>query len=133
MTLKKIRILIIDDSYSFRVGMRALLQIQPDMEVVGESDSGKSVTKIVEDLHPDLILLDAQMPGMNGIEVTQVLKEFNPKIKVILMTMFSDYRPTAIAAGADSFLTKGIPPEHVLALIRGLVLTRNIERNESDP
>ena len=120
---KKIRILVVDDSHSFRMGMRALLEIQPDMEVVGETHSGHKVMELVEVFHPDLILLDAQMPGMTGIEVTRAVKHRWPEVKIILMTMFADYRPTAIEAGADTFLTKGIPPEHVLALIRGIVQT----------
>ncbi len=130
---KKIRILIIDDSHSFRLGMRALLDIQPDMQVVGEGSSGDQVLGLVQAQHPDLVLLDAQMPGLTGIEVTRALKNCCPQVKVILMTMFADYRPSAIAAGADTFLTKGIPPEHVLALIRGIAHARDPERNESDP
>jgi NarL family two-component system response regulator LiaR len=117
---KKIRILIVDDSHSFRMGMRALLEIQPDMEVAGEAESGHKVVELIDELHPDLILLDAQMPGMSGIEVTQIVKSRRPQVKIMLMTMFSDYRPSAIEAGADSFLTKGIPPAHVLSLIRGI-------------
>jgi CheY-like chemotaxis protein len=77
--------------------------------------------ELVEELQPDLVLLDAQMPDMTGIEVTQKIKNRWPKVKVILMTMYSDFRLKAIEAGADSFLTKGIPPEHVLSLIRGIV------------
>jgi DNA-binding NarL/FixJ family response regulator len=130
---EKIRILIIDDSHSFRLGMKALLEIQPDMQVVGEASSGDEVMNLVQAQQPDLILLDAQMPGLNGIDVTRSLKNYYPKIKVILMTMFADYRPSAIAAGADSFLTKGIPPEHVLALIRGIASAVEPERMESDP
>lgn len=130
---EKIRIMVIDDSYSFRLGLKALLDIQADMQVVGEASSGDQVLDLVEAHQPELILLDAQMPGLDGIEVTRVLKDCYPGIKVILMTMFADYRPSAIAAGADTFLTKGIPPEHILALIRGIARARNPERIESDP
>jgi DNA-binding NarL/FixJ family response regulator len=129
----KIRILIVDDSHSFRMGMRALLEIQPDMEVAGEVHSGHKVMELIEELHPDLILLDAQMPGMNGIEVTRMVKDRWSQMKVILMTMYADYRSTAIEAGADAFLTKGIPPEHVLELIRGIAQAKSPERMESDP
>jgi YesN/AraC family two-component response regulator len=118
---KKIRILIVDDSLSFRMGMRALLEIQPDMQEIGMAPNGHKAMELVEELQPDLVLLDAQMPDMTGIEVTQKIKNRWPKVKVILMTMYSDFRLKAIEAGADSFLTKGIPPEHVLSLIRGIV------------
>jgi DNA-binding NarL/FixJ family response regulator len=118
---KKIRILIVDDSLSFRMGMRALLEIQPDMQEVGMAPSGHKAIELVEELQPDLVLLDAQMPDLTGIEVTQKIKSRWPKVKVILMTMYSDYRSKAIEAGADTFITKGIPPEHILSLIRGIM------------
>jgi YesN/AraC family two-component response regulator len=118
---KKIRILIVDDSLSFRMGMRALLEIQPDMQEIGMAPNGHKAMELVEELQPDLVLLDAQMPDMTGIEVTQKIKSRWPKVKVILMTMYSDFRSKAIESGADTFLTKGIPPEHVLSLIRGIV------------
>jgi DNA-binding NarL/FixJ family response regulator len=118
---KKSRILIVDDSHSFRKGMRALLEIQPDMKVVGEAPSGHKAMELVEDLQPDLVLLDAQMPGLTGVEVAQRIKSQCPQIKVVLLTMYADYRSKAIEAGADAFITKGIPPEHTLSLIRGIV------------
>jgi YesN/AraC family two-component response regulator len=117
---KKIRILIVDDSISFRMGMRALLEIQPDMQEVGMAPNGRKAIEMVDELQPDLVLLDAQMPDMTGIEVTRMIKSRWPKVKVILMTMYSDFRSKAIEAGADTFLTKGIPPEHVLSLMRGI-------------
>ena len=116
----KIRILIVDDSLSFRMGMRALLEIQPDMQEVGFAPSGNKALELVKELQPDLVLLDAQMPDLTGIEVTQKIKSQWPKVKVLLLTMFSDYRSKAIEAGADAFVTKGIPPEHMLSLIRGI-------------
>ncbi len=117
---KKIRILIVDDSLSFRMGMRALLEIQPDMQEIGMAPNGHKAVELIEELQPDLVLLDAQMTDMTGIEVTQKIKSRWPNVKVILMTMYADYRSKAIEAGADAFLTKGIPPEHILSLIRGI-------------
>lgn len=117
---KKTRLLIVDDSHSFRKGMRALLEIQPDMQVVGEAPSGHKAMELVDELQPDLVLLDAQMPGMTGVEVTQQIKSRWPQTKVILMTMYTDYRSKAIEVGADAFVTKGIPPEHILSVIRGI-------------
>jgi len=114
------RILIVDDSHSFRKGLRALLEIQPEMEVVGEAPNGHVAMKMIEKLQPDLVLLDAQMPGMTGVEVTKQIKSRWPETKVILMTMYTDYRSKAIEAGADAFVTKGIPPEHILSVIRGI-------------
>jgi DNA-binding NarL/FixJ family response regulator len=120
---KKCRILIVDDSPSFRKGMRALLEIQPDMEVAGEASNGDKAMELVEVLKPDLVLLDAQMPGMTGVDVTQEIKRRWPQVKIILMTMYADYRSKTIEAGVDAFLTKGIPPEHLLSLVRGILQT----------
>lgn len=116
----KIRILIVDDSLSFRMGMRALLEIQPDMQEVGFAPSGTKALELVKELQPDLVLLDAQMPDLTGIEVAQKIKSHWPKVKILLLTMFSDFRNKAIEAGVDAFVTKGIPPEHMLTLIRGI-------------
>jgi CheY-like chemotaxis protein len=118
---KKTRILIVDDNSSFRKGMRALLDIQPDMEVVGEAPSGHAAMELVVEICPDLVLLDAQMPGMTGVAVTRRIKRLQPQTKIILLTMYSDYRSKAIEAGADAFITKGLPPEHMLSVIRGII------------
>jgi DNA-binding NarL/FixJ family response regulator len=120
---KKIRILIVDDSHSFRKGAQALLDIQPDLEVVGTASNGHTAMEQIGQLQPDLILLDAQMPGMTGVEVTREIKNNWPRIKVVLMTMYADYRSKGIGAGADAFVTKGLPPEHILSVIRGIVQT----------
>jgi len=120
---KKSRILIVDDSHSFRKGMRALLEIQPDMQVAGEAPGGPEALELAGELQPDLILLDAQMPGMTGVEVTREIKNRWPQMKIILMTMYADYRSKTIEAGVDAFVTKGIPPEHILSLIRGILHT----------
>ena len=117
---EKSRLLIVDDSASFRKGMRALLDIQPDMQVVGEAPNGGKALESVETTSPNLVLLDAQMPGMTGVEVTRQIKSRWPQVKVILMTMYPDYRSKSIEAGADAFMTKGIPPEQLLAIIRGI-------------
>jgi DNA-binding NarL/FixJ family response regulator len=122
------RILIVDDSSSFRRGMRALLEIQPDIQVVGEAPDGSKALEWIEELQPSLVLLDAQMPGMTGVEVAQQIKNRWPKTKVILMTMYPDYRSKAIEAGADAFMTKGLPPEQLLAIIRGISQDKEISQ-----
>jgi DNA-binding NarL/FixJ family response regulator len=116
----KIRILVVDDNSSFRMAMRALLEIQPDMQEIGSAPDGYKALELIEGLRPDLVLLDAQMPGMTGIEVAQMVKSRWPDVKTILMTMYAGYRSKAIEAGVEAFLTKGIPPEHMLSLIRGI-------------
>jgi DNA-binding NarL/FixJ family response regulator len=117
---QKPRILIVDDNPSFRKGMQALLEIQPDMEVAGMAPNGHRAMELADELQPDIVLLDAQMPGMDGVEVTRKIKSQWPNMKIILMTMYADFRIKAIEAGADAFLTKGLPPENTLSVIRGI-------------
>ena len=124
----KIRILIVDDSLSFRKGIRALLSIQSDMEVIGEASDGSIAMEMISRLKPELVLLDECMPGMSGSEVTRQLKDLWPHIKVILLTMYSDRESLAIEAGVDAFLIKGIPPEHILAMIREIIEKISKER-----
>lgn len=117
----KTRILIVDDSPSFRKGIRALLSIQSDMEVIGEASDGSIAMEMVPRLKPELVLLDECMPGMSGIEVTRQLKDLWPHIKVILLTMYPDRKSLANEGGVDAFLIKGISSEHILAIIREIV------------
>jgi DNA-binding NarL/FixJ family response regulator len=114
------RILIVDDNQSFRKGMQALLEIQPDMSVCGTAQDGRQALELIDQVLPDLVLLDAQMPGLSGVEVAHQIKGRWPGTRVILMTMYPDYRSKAMEAGADAFLIKGIPPEDILAVIRGI-------------
>jgi DNA-binding NarL/FixJ family response regulator len=118
---EKIRILLVDDSHSFRKGMRALLEIQPDMNVVGEASDGPAGLELIGQFQPDLVLLDAQMPGMDGFEVSRIIKTQWPQTKVILMSMSPDYRTNAAPARVDAFLAKGISPEQLLSQIRETV------------
>ena len=126
--INKIRILIVDDSLSFRKGIRALLSIQSDMEVIGDASDGSTAMEMIPGLNPELVLLDECMPGMSGSEVTRQLKNLWPHIKVILLTMYSDRESLAIEAGVDAFLIKGIPPEHILAMIREIIEKISKER-----
>jgi DNA-binding NarL/FixJ family response regulator len=123
---QKIRILIVDDNLSFCRGMQALIKIQPDMQEIGIATRGRKAVEMVETLKPDLVLLDGQMPDLDGITVARKIKSRWPKVKVLLLTMYANYRTKSINAGADAFMTKGLPPEHILALIRGMMINKNI-------
>ena len=128
------RILIVDDSPSFRKGIKALLEIQPDMQVAGVAPDGQEALDLISTLSPDLVLLDAQMPGKTGIEVAPEMKSLCPETKIIMMTLYPDYRSRAVEAGVDAFLTKGIPPEHLLTVIRGVMAkSSNREEDPQDP
>jgi DNA-binding NarL/FixJ family response regulator len=117
-----IRILIADDHAIVREGLRAVLGSEPDMEVVGEAITGKEVVERAAELRPDLILMDIQMPELNGIEATRRILGVNPSIGVVVLTMFADDDSvfSAMRAGARGYVLKGAPPSEILKVLRAV-------------
>jgi DNA-binding NarL/FixJ family response regulator len=117
---QRIRVLIADDQRPARQGLKALLTHYPQVEIVGEATNGQEATRLVGVCQPDVVLMDMQMPVMDGLEATQCIKRTWPKVKVIALTMYSKYKTEAFAAGVDSFLIKGFPTETLLDAILNL-------------
>ncbi len=106
MTL--IRVLIADDHPVFRFGLRALLASELDTEVVGEATTGEEVIELAAVLEPDVILMDLNMPGPNGIEATRRIIQQHPQIGILVVTMFDDDSVfDAMRAGARGYILKG--------------------------
>ena len=112
------KVLITDDRVTSRKGLRALLLTQPDIQVVGEVNNGKKAIKFVEENKPDVVIMDAFMPVMNGLDATKIIKERWKNIRVVILTLHDDIREEAIAAGADAFLVKGCSPDELIQEIR---------------
>jgi DNA-binding NarL/FixJ family response regulator len=108
---RQIRVLIADDQGPTRQGLRALLTLCPQVEVVGEAVDGREAVNMVAKRQPDVVLMDMQMPVMDGLEATKCIKEQWPAVRVIALTMYPRYRVEAVAAGVDAFLLKGSPTE----------------------
>ena len=102
-----VRVLIADDKRSARQGLKALLARIPEIEVVGEAVNGQEAVDLTAVHQPDVVLMDVQMPMMDGLEATQRIKSQWPKVKIIILTLHSQCRQQALAAGADAFLLKG--------------------------
>ncbi len=113
------RVLIADDRPRSRQGLRALLATQPGIEVIGEAGDGHGILELVETTNPDVVVMDAKMPTMDGLAATRTIKERWPEIRVIVLTMYSTHRAEAMAAGADRFLVKGCSAERLLEAILG--------------
>ena len=121
MAEQPIRILIADDHPVFRFGLRALLEAQADMVVVGEAESGETAVNLTQSLQPDVVLMDINMPGINGIEATRQIAEVLPETAVLIITMFDDDTVfTAMRAGARGYLLKGAQGDETLRAIRAV-------------
>jgi DNA-binding NarL/FixJ family response regulator len=118
-----IRVLIADDHPLFRDGLRALLSSIPQTEVVGEAANGQQVLDQAAALQPDVILMDVQMPDLNGIEAMRRILDSNPNIRVIVLTMFEDDTLVfaAMRAGARGYILKGADQTEILRAIGAAV------------
>ena len=119
---RTIRVLLADDHAVFREGLRAVLGSEPDMEIVGEAATGKEVVERAAELGPDVILMDIQMPGINGIEATRRIRSARPDIGVVVLTMFEDDDSvfSAMRAGARGYVLKGADPSEILKVVRAV-------------
>jgi len=111
------RVLIADDRPQSRNGLKALLATWPEVEVVGEATNGQEAVRLMEECRPDVVLMDAMMPVMDGLEATGHIKDRCPEVKVIVLTIHAPCRDDALAAGADAFLIKGCPAVDLLEAI----------------
>ena len=115
-----IRILVADDHPVVRDGLVAILGTQPDFDVVAEAGDGRTAVEMAERLHPDVILLDLEMPEMDGLEALRRIRERCPEARVIIFTVFdTDERIlSAVGAGAQGYLLKGVPREEIFNAVR---------------
>ena len=106
--MKKLRILLADDHIVMRTGLRALLERQPDLEVVGESENGRETVGLAASLRPDVVVMDVGMPVLNGIEATEMIVNQCPTVAVVILSMHADesYVMRALKAGARGYLLK---------------------------
>lgn len=118
----KIRILVADDHAILRDGIRALLNLHPDMEVVGEAEDGQQAIERVRQLQPDVVLMDIAMPGLGGLEATLEIKKISPQVKVLVLTQHDDkeYLYRFLKAGATGYVLKKAAGIELAAAIRAV-------------
>jgi DNA-binding NarL/FixJ family response regulator len=115
-----IRILLVDDQRLMREGLRVLLALEPDLEVIGEAEDGAAALRAYEALQPDVVLMDVRMPGMDGVEATWRLRERWPKARIVILTTFDDdeYVFEALRAGALGYLLKDVSGHDLAQAVR---------------
>jgi len=118
--MKRTKVLIVDDSDAVRDGLRSILSAHTNIEIVGEAVNGLDAIARTSHLHPDIILMDDQMPGMNGVEAAFHIKGRFPGIKVLLLTVHKNCIEEALAAGVDGYLMKDCHREELLQMVRAL-------------
>ncbi|BAU44998.1 response regulator [Leptolyngbya sp. O-77] len=115
-----IRIVLADDQHLIRQGMKALLELEADLQIIGEAENGQVAVQQVEQLHPDLVLMDIRMPVMDGVAATEAIARQFPHTKVLILTTFDDqaYVTAALQKGATGYLLKDTPSEDLAEAIR---------------
>jgi DNA-binding NarL/FixJ family response regulator len=122
-----IRILIADDHHVVRRGLVFFLKTQPAIDIVGEARDGKEAVELTMEFQPDIVLMDLEMPNMNGIEATREIKKVCPDVKIMMLTSFSDQDHVipAIEAGASGYQLKDIEPDELVRTIFHLMKGEN--------
>lgn len=117
----RIRVLVVDDQSLIREGLAIILDIQPDMEVVGQAGDGREAVKLAQQLAPDVILMDIRMPLMDGIKATRQILESHPQIKVLILTTYNEDELVfdGFRAGAVGYLLKDITRRGLAEAVRG--------------
>jgi DNA-binding NarL/FixJ family response regulator len=115
------KIIICDDQAVVRDGLELLLNLEKDIEVLGTARDGAEALELVENVQPDLVLMDLKMPGMNGIEATRQIRAKFPQVKVLVLTTYDDdeWVFDAIRSGASGYLLKDTPREKVIEAVLG--------------
>ena len=123
-----IKILIVDDHLVVRMGLAALISLEPGLSVVGEAEDGESALELVEKLHPDVVVLDIMMPRMNGVEATARIAAAHPEARILLLTTFSASGEVvqALDAGACGAIVKDSSQKDLVAAIRAVAAGKQV-------
>ena len=113
-----IRIMVVEDHQVVREGLRKMLELEPDFKVVAEASSGQEAMEMLSTFSPEIVLMDIKMPGMDGLETTRLITEHSPDCKVIILTLYDEYLPSAVQSGATGYLLKDLRREDLIQAVR---------------
>jgi two-component system response regulator DesR len=124
------RVLLADDNQSFRGTLKAILALQSDIEIIGEAGTGHEAYQMARELHPDVLVLDIRLPGIDGLEVLRRLREEGDETRVVVLSLWDnlEYRRTAAEWGASAYVVKGAAFTQLLPVIRG---THTVSRDQT--
>ena len=147
--MKNIRVILADDHTVFRQGLKSLLALEEDIKVVSEAANGKEAIDFAKQMHPDVIIMDINMPVLNGLEATKQIKKELPKTKIVILTSQGDDKSvfSLIEAGADGYLLKDVAAENLVSAVRDVndgksilhpevtqkLLTRFVSKGDDEP
>ncbi len=119
-SMGKIEVVIVDDHPVFRQGLRNILATHEDLSIVGEASDGDEAVKLVQELLPDVVMMDINLPTINGLQATRELKRLCPQVNIIMLTAYDDKEQIyhAIRAGASAYHAKDVSPEKLVDVIR---------------
>jgi len=120
-TGKRLRVLLVDDNPQVRSNLRSMLSLIDDLEISGEAGDGQEAVELARALNPDVVLMDLEMPRLNGFEASARIKRDRPSVRVVALTIHDDEAAhrRASQAGIDAFIVKGVSLEVLLEAIRG--------------
>ena len=114
------KIMVVEDNSRARSALVAYISLQEGIRITAEASNGLEAISKIKDSPPDVVLMDIQMPVMDGIEATKIIKMRWPKVKVIALTMYQNYQSQALSVGADAFLIKGCSVKQLISTVQGL-------------
>ena len=112
-----IRVLIVDNQPRARQSLKALLATWPQAKEIREATVAQEAMHLIQESQPDVVLMDVRMPEVDGLEVTRLIKTRWPQVKVVVLTMYTEYASAAMLAGADAFICIGEPPGKLLTTL----------------
>jgi len=118
--MRKISVMVVDDHPFFRQGLRDALSAEQDLQIVGEASDGEQALRLAQELKPDVVVMDVNIPTLNGIQVTRKLRSQQPATSVVILTAYDDEEQVfhAIRAGASAYYPKDVTPEKLITAIR---------------